>query len=78
MAPIVPTYRPLVTPTRSAIAVALVAVVCSVFLAVDAAHGHSGSDALATSAIVSCQQSAIEALLTERVSRVDSVAPQAQ
>jgi len=75
MAPIVPTYRPLVTPTRTAIAIALVAVFCSVFLAVDAAQGRAGADALTAGSIESCAQSAIEAVLTERVSRVDDAAP---
>jgi hypothetical protein len=39
MPPSIPTYRPLVTATRSAILVAMIAVGCSVFLAVDSAYG---------------------------------------
>ena len=33
MAPVIPTHRPFVTPERAAIAVAVVAVACSLFLA---------------------------------------------
>jgi len=44
MAPIIPTYRPIVTATRAAVAVAIAAVACSVFLAFSpAVHAASPS-----------------------------------
>jgi len=41
MAPIVPTYRPLLTPERAAIAVAVAAVASSLFLAFGAARSEA-------------------------------------
>lgn len=38
MAPIIPTHRPWFTPERAAIGVAVLSLLCSVFLAVDAAR----------------------------------------
>jgi hypothetical protein len=78
MAPIVATYRPLVTPTRAAIAVAIAAVVCSVFLAAGAAQGRSDAEVLAAGSIQFCARPPVDAASTERVSRVQGSEPLAQ
>ncbi len=41
MAPIIPTHRPWLTPQRAAIGVAVLSLLCSVFLAVDVAQAGS-------------------------------------
>jgi hypothetical protein len=64
MPPSIPTHRPLVTATRSAILIAAIAVGCSVFLAVDSAYGR-----LATPALVPVAGLACEPLAAERESR---------
>ncbi len=49
MPPSIPTHRPLMTATRGAVLVALLAVVCSVFLAVDSAYSRAATAPLASS-----------------------------
>lgn len=53
MTPIIPTHRPLLTPERTAIAIAVGAVLCSVFLVAEVAYGSSAEPAAAR-AVVSC------------------------
>jgi hypothetical protein len=46
MPPSIPTHRPLVTATRSAILIAIAAVTCSAFLMADDAYGRMATAAL--------------------------------
>ena len=45
MAPIIPTHRPWLTPERAAIGVAVLSLLCSVFLAVDAVRADTPASA---------------------------------
>lgn len=49
MTPSIPTHRPLMTATRAAVLVAVVAVASSVFLAVDSAYSRAATATLAPS-----------------------------
>ena len=54
MAPIIPTYRPIVTPERAAIGIAVFAVLCSVFLVADVAYGGASPHAKAGALVLTC------------------------
>jgi hypothetical protein len=47
MPPSIPTYRPLITATRSAIAIAVIAAGCGVLLALDSAYGRLSTTVIA-------------------------------
>jgi len=54
MPPSIPTHRPLVTATHSAILIAMIAVGCSVFLAVDSAYGRLSTAPFAPEVGLAC------------------------
>jgi hypothetical protein len=54
MAPIIPTHRPIVTPERTAVGIAVVAVLCSVFLIADAAYGGARDHAQSGALVLTC------------------------
>ena len=61
MAPIIPTCRPLVTPLRAAIIVAVLASACSVVLALDGRYGAASSSPPMTGAGWACTDRVVEA-----------------
>ncbi|WP_088278352.1 hypothetical protein [Ideonella sp. A 288] len=75
MAPVIPTHRPLVTPVRLAIAIAVAAVLSGVFLAVDAAEAQSSTAQSSVGADPRCGKTAAAGLATELVVRSDAPRP---
>jgi hypothetical protein len=67
MPPIIPTCRPLVTPLRAAITIAVLALASSVVPAIDAAQGGSQTSAQAVGAGQACVDRAGQAHTVELV-----------
>jgi hypothetical protein len=71
MPPSIPTHRPLMTATRSALLIAIAAVVCSVFLVVDNAYSRIVTEALAPGDGWDCAERAVQSNAAGLVGRAD-------
>ncbi len=71
MPPSIPTHRPLMTATRSAVLIAFAAVVCSVFLVVDKAYSRIATAAFTPGDGWDCAERAVESNSPGLVSRAD-------
>jgi len=72
MPPSIPTHRPLVTATRSAILIAIAAVTCSAFLIADNAYGRMATAALVPGNACVGAEHAAESISHNLVSRDDA------